>query len=122
MLTIVPSSAIKAIESGRSVLRIQKHCTSGCSNTNSMPSLPGSSLRNIRPSRRVASVSATSARIIWMPADSWVVRKAGCGPVWFCALAGRGRAKTAAANAPAMVAPEAALSDAALMSAVLNNV
>ena len=37
MLTTVPSSSMNAIESGISVLRIQKQCCDLSSNTNTMP-------------------------------------------------------------------------------------
>ena len=49
MLTMVPSSATKATDSGSRVFFIQKHCCVGCSKTNSMPSCCGISLRCIRP-------------------------------------------------------------------------
>ncbi len=67
---MVPSSARNAIDSGSSVLRIQKQWPAFCSNTNSMPEFGAIDFRYIRPCSRAAGVAATSAWIAYMPAVS----------------------------------------------------
>ncbi|MNT79831.1 hypothetical protein D3C72_2192130 [compost metagenome] len=79
---MVPSSARKAIDSGSSVLRIQKQCPAFCSNTNSMPPLGAMLLRYISPCSRAAGVAATSAWIAYMPALSGTTGSAACAWAW----------------------------------------
>ncbi|MNT10196.1 hypothetical protein D3C72_1450130 [compost metagenome] len=81
---MVPSSATKAAVSGSKVFFIQKHCMAGCSNTNSMPSAAGISLRCIKPTSRWRGVWAIWAWMRCMPADSSVRCRFICGSpaVW----------------------------------------
>ena len=91
MLTMRPSSAMNAADSGSTVLRIQKHCTSACSKANSMPSLGASTGRNISPVARSSCDCATSARMTWMPALRAIVGSGGCA-VWAGAAPAQARA------------------------------
>ncbi len=70
MLTMLPSSATNATDSGISVFFIQKHCLPGRSNANSIPSLAPIEVRNMSPISRSSGVCATSALIRYMPAVS----------------------------------------------------